>query len=49
VKDPDGFDRYVVTLKPPDAPAGSYALQLTFRDPATGRAARTETSVSLIG
>jgi hypothetical protein len=47
VPDDDGFDRYVVTLVPPVAPPGSYALRLTFRDPANGRLVLSEAEVTL--
>jgi VWFA-related protein len=36
VPDPDGFDRYVLTIVPPAAPPGTYALRLTFRDAESG-------------
>jgi hypothetical protein len=45
VADNDGFDRYVVTILIPETPPGSYALQLTFRDPANGVVTRSGTSV----
>ncbi|MBX7186821.1 MAG: VWA domain-containing protein [Vicinamibacteria bacterium] len=49
VADPDGFDRYVVTLLPPAAAPGPYRLRLTFIEPGTGRSVRTETEVDLEG
>lgn len=47
VRDSDGFDRYVVKVVPPEAPAGTYSLALTFRDPGTGRTERSETQIVL--
>jgi hypothetical protein len=47
VPDTDGFDRYVVTVVPPDAPPGAYALRLTFRDDGTGLSAHSETLTSI--
>jgi hypothetical protein len=47
VPDTDGFDRYVVTVVPPDAPPGRYGLRLEFHDPGTGRTSRTETTVRI--
>jgi hypothetical protein len=43
----DGFDRYVVTVVPPEATRGPYALRLTFRDPGTRLTARSETQIVL--
>ena len=48
VPDTDGFDRYRVTLVPPDLPSGDYRLRLTFADGGTGRASRTETDVVIV-
>jgi VWFA-related protein len=45
VLDADGFDRYVVSIVPPNAVAGDYALRLTFVEPLTGRTSHTETTV----
>lgn len=45
VPDADGFDRYVVTVVPPPAAPGAYALRLTFRN--AGRTARSETQIVL--
>jgi hypothetical protein len=45
LSDADGFDRYVVNLAPSDVPPGPYRLRLTFTDPATGVATRSETGV----
>jgi hypothetical protein len=47
VRDSDGFDRYVVKVVPPEAPAGTYSLALTFRDPGTGRTERSEAQIVL--
>src|SRR4029078_1020997 len=47
VSDPDGFERYLVTLVAPPAPPGDYALRLTVRDPASGRSARSESPIVL--
>jgi VWFA-related protein len=47
VSDADGFDRYVVTVVPPPATPGAYALRLTFREAGTGRTARSETQIVL--
>jgi VWFA-related protein len=47
VSDPDGFDRYVFTVAPPEAPPGAYSLGLSFRDPSTGLVTRTETGITL--
>jgi VWFA-related protein len=47
VRDDDGFDRYVVTVVPPEAPLGDYTLRLSFREPVTGGSARSETAVLL--
>jgi VWFA-related protein len=47
VADPDGFDRYMVSILPPRAPAGDYVLRLTFREPATGWTAASETNLAL--
>jgi hypothetical protein len=49
VSETDGFDRYVVTVVPPAAAAGAYRLRLTFVEPGTGRAVRTEAEVELDG
>jgi VWFA-related protein len=48
VADPDGFDRYLVTVVPPAAPAGRYTLRLSFTDAATGRTSRGDTEVELL-
>jgi hypothetical protein len=45
--DPDGFDRYVVKVVPPSAEAGTYTLRLTFVEPGTGIATRSETGIEL--
>jgi VWFA-related protein len=45
VPDSDGFDRYVVSIVPPNAVAGDYALRLTFVEPLTGKTSHTETIV----
>jgi hypothetical protein len=47
VPDADGFDRYVVTIVPPEATPGAYALRMTFRDPGTGLTARSKTQIVL--
>jgi hypothetical protein len=47
VRDADGVDRYVVTVVPPRAPPGSHTVRLIFRDPITGRTARSETDLRL--
>ena len=47
VPDADGFDRYVVTVVPPQATPGTYALRLTFRDAGTGMTAHSETQLVL--
>jgi hypothetical protein len=47
VRDADGFQRIAFTLAPPDAPAGSYALRVTVRDPRTTSEARSETMVQV--
>jgi hypothetical protein len=47
VADPDGFDRYLVTVVPPSAPAGRYTLRLAFTDAATGQTSRGETEIAL--
>lgn len=47
VPDADGFDRYVVSVVAPGAPAGDYALRLTFRDPGSGQISRSETPIVL--
>ena len=46
IHDPDGFDRYAVTIVPPDATPGIYTLRLTLTDPATGQTTRSETSIA---
>jgi VWFA-related protein len=48
VPDADGFDRYVVTVVPPVATPGAYALRLTFREAGTGLTARSETQISML-
>ena len=45
--DPDGFERYVVTVVPPQAARGTYTLRLTFGEPGTGSTTRSETGVFL--
>ena len=45
VSDPDGFDRYLVSVTAPDATPGAYTLRLTFSEPGTGRTSRTATGV----
>lgn len=45
VPDPDGFDRYLLTVVPPVVPTGIYRLRLSFQEPGTGRTSRTETAV----
>jgi hypothetical protein len=47
VPDPDGFDRYLLTVVPPAAPAGEYALRLTLREPGTTVTALSEAQVLL--
>jgi VWFA-related protein len=47
VADPDGFDRYMVSVVAPPAAAGDYMLRLTFREPASGWTAASETRVAL--
>jgi hypothetical protein len=47
VADPDGFDRYLVTVVPPSAAAGRYTLRLAFTDAATGQVSRGETAIAL--
>jgi hypothetical protein len=47
VADPDGFDRYMVNVVPPRAPAGGYVLRLTFREPASGWSASSQTPIAL--
>jgi hypothetical protein len=49
VPDEDGFDRYVVTVLAPQAPAGAYTLRLMFVEPGTGRTTRTESGVLIEG
>jgi len=47
VPDADGFDRYVVTVVPPQATPGAYALRLTFREAGSELTTRSETQVVL--
>jgi VWFA-related protein len=47
VSDPDGFDRYLITVVAPSAPAGDYALRMTFAELGTARAMTTQTAVVL--
>jgi VWFA-related protein len=47
VSDPDGFDRYLITIVAPSAPAGNYALRMTFAELGTGRAVTTESAMVL--
>jgi hypothetical protein len=47
VADPDGFDRYLVTVVPPSATAGRYTLRLAFTDAATGQVSHGETAIAL--
>ena len=47
VPDDDGFERYLVTVAPPEAPAGDYSLLLTFREPGTTRIATSETAIRI--
>jgi VWFA-related protein len=47
VADPDGFDRYMVSVAPPPTAAGDYVLRLTFREPASGWSAVSETTIAL--
>ena len=49
VADTDGFDRYLITMTPPDVASGPYTLRLAFHDPATGRVSSTETTLLLEG
>jgi hypothetical protein len=47
IPDDDGFERYLVTVVPPEAHAGDYSLRLTFRQPGTAQSATSETTVRL--
>jgi hypothetical protein len=47
VSDPDGFDRYLITVVAPLAPVGEYAFRLTLVEPGTDRAVTTESAVVL--
>ena len=47
VADPDGFDRYLVTVVPPPAPSGRYTLRLAFTDAATRQVSHGETAIAL--
>jgi VWFA-related protein len=47
VPDDDGFERYLVTVVPPEASAGDYTLRLTFREPGTTRSAYAETAIRI--
>jgi hypothetical protein len=47
IRDPDGFDRYLLRVVPPQAPAGAYALRVTLREPGTTHSARSETEIRL--
>ena len=47
VGDPDGVDRYLLTVIPPGAPPGEYAMRLTFRSPGSSLSAQSETEVRL--
>jgi VWFA-related protein len=48
IPDPDGFDRYLVSVVPPSAPAGRYTLRLSFTDSATGRTSHGDTAIELV-
>jgi len=47
VEDADGLQRYVVTLAPKGVAAGRYALGVSFRDPVSGSATRSEIAVQV--
>ena len=47
VGDPDGFDRYMVSVVPPRAAAGAYTLRLNFHEPASGWTAASETTIAI--
>lgn len=47
VSDPDGFDRYLITVVAPEAPVGDYAFRLTFVEPGTGRVVTTQSAIVL--
>jgi|CXWL01.1.fsa_nt_gi VWFA-related protein len=47
VSDPDGFDRYLITVVASDAPVGEYAFRLTFVEPGTGSAVTTQSAIVL--
>lgn len=47
VKDRDGFDRYVLTVRAPELVPGAYVLRLKFTDPETARSRTTEVAVRL--
>jgi VWFA-related protein len=47
VEDADGLQRYVVTLAPNAVPAGRYALDVSFRNKASGATSRSRASVQV--
>jgi hypothetical protein len=47
VEDADGLQRYVVTLAPNGVPAGRYALDVSFRNKASGATSRSQAAVEV--
>ena len=47
VEDSDGLQRYVLTFQPKGVPAGRYALELSFKDKASGAVSRSQAAVQV--
>jgi len=47
VEDSDGLQRYVLTIHPKGVPAGRYALDVSFKDKASGATSRSQAAVQV--
>jgi len=47
VVDPDGFDRYVISIVVPDTEPGDYRLRLKFAEPGTNRSSLSESTIRI--
>ena len=47
VEDSDGLQRYVLTFNPKGVPAGRYALDVSFKDKASGATSRSQAAVQV--
>ena len=47
MEDSDGLQRYVLTFHPKGVPAGRYALDVSFKDKASGATSRSQAAVQV--